>query len=135
MLFRSLFFLEYQCNKWLYLSIAEVDEATLNLLQKFGTQCGIAFQLRDDLIGIFGDEATTGKPADTDVREGKHTVLIVEHQKMMNNEQAARFAEWFGVHDAPSEALHQLKQDIDASGARKKPKLSRSSISLRLGLR
>lgn len=99
---------------------AEVDEATLNLLQKFGTQCGIAFQLQDDLIGVFGDEATIGKPADTDVREGKHTVLIVEHQKMMNNEQAARFAEWFGVHDAPSEALHQLKQDIDASGARKK---------------
>lgn len=99
---------------------AEVDEATRDILQEFGTQCGIAFQLQDDLIGAFGDEATTGKSADTDVREGKQTVLIAEHQAMMNNEQAARFAKWFGVHDAPSEALRQLRQDIEASGARQK---------------
>lgn len=99
---------------------AEIDEATQGILQEFGTQCGIAFQLQDDLIGLFGDEATTGKPADTDMREGKRTVLIAEHQAMMSNEQKARFARWFGVRNAPSKALRQLKQDIDASGARQK---------------
>jgi len=98
----------------------EVDEATRDILQEFGTQCGIAFQLQDDLIGVFGDEATTGKSADTDLHEGKQTVLIAEHQSMMNSEQAARFAKWFGVHDAPREALRQLRQDIEASGARQK---------------
>lgn len=99
---------------------AEVDETTRGILQKFGAQCGIAFQLQDDLIGMFGDEATTGKPADTDLREGKRTVLIAEHQAMMSDEQATRFAEWFGVRDAPGQALRQLKQDIDSSGARQK---------------
>ena len=69
---------------------------------------------------MFGDEATTGKPADTDLREGKRTVLIAEHQTMMSDEQAARFAQWFGVRDAPGQALRQLKQDIDSSGARQK---------------
>ena len=99
---------------------AEVDETTRGILQEFGTQCGIAFQLQDDLIGMFGDEATTGKSADTDVREGKRTVLIAEHQTMMNDEQAARFAQWFGMRDAPGQVLHQLKVDIEASGAREK---------------
>ena len=94
---------------------AEVDETTRGILQEFGTQCGIAFQLQDDLIGMFGDEATTGKSADTDVREGKRTVLIAEHQTMMNDEQAARFAQWFGMRDAPGQVLR-----IEASGARQK---------------
>lgn len=99
---------------------AEVDEVTRGILQEFGTQCGIAFQLQDDLIGMFGDEATTGKSADTDVREGKRTVLIAEHQTMMSDEQAARFAQWFGMRDAPGQVLRQLKADIEASGAREK---------------
>ena len=99
---------------------AEVDETTQGILQKFGKQCGIAFQLQDDLIGMFGDEATTGKSADTDVREGKRTVLIAEHQTMMSDEQAARFAQWFGMRDAPGQVLRQLKVDIEASGAREK---------------
>lgn len=98
---------------------AEVDEATRDILQEFGTQCGIAFQLQDDLIGMFGDEATTGKSADTDVREGKRTLLITNHRASMNSAQSARFDQWFGVRSAPNEALQQLKQDIEDSGARR----------------
>ncbi|MDO5343387.1 MAG: polyprenyl synthetase family protein [Candidatus Saccharibacteria bacterium] len=99
---------------------AELDVSTRAVLQAFGEQCGIAFQLQDDLIGVFGDEAATGKSTDTDLREGKRTVLIAQHQAAMNAEQAARYEQWFGVHDAPSEALRQLKRDIEVSGARHK---------------
>ncbi|QXQ15730.1 polyprenyl synthetase family protein [Skermania piniformis] len=42
----------------------------------FGTDIGIAFQLRDDLLGVFGDPAVTGKPSGDDLREGKRTVLL-----------------------------------------------------------
>ncbi|ONI87228.1 geranylgeranyl pyrophosphate synthase [Saccharothrix sp. ALI-22-I] len=45
-------------------------------LRSFGTDIGVAFQLRDDLLGVFGDPAVTGKPAGDDLREGKRTLLV-----------------------------------------------------------
>ena len=45
---------------------------------EFGTHLGVAFQLRDDVLGVFGDPAITGKPAGDDLRSGKRTVLIAE---------------------------------------------------------
>ena len=42
----------------------------------YGVPLGVAFQLRDDVLGVFGDPAKTGKPADGDLREGKRTVLV-----------------------------------------------------------
>ncbi len=45
-------------------------------LRGFGHPLGLAFQLRDDVLGVFGDAAVTGKPAGDDLREGKRTVLI-----------------------------------------------------------
>ncbi len=50
--------------------------AQLAALRAFGLPLGVAFQLRDDLLGVFGDPAVTGKPAGDDLREGKRTVLI-----------------------------------------------------------
>jgi geranylgeranyl diphosphate synthase type I len=51
-------------------------DAQVAALRGFGLPLGIAFQLRDDLLGVYGDPATTGKPAGDDLREGKRTVLI-----------------------------------------------------------
>ncbi|VEG26474.1 polyprenyl synthetase family protein [Actinomyces howellii] len=45
-------------------------------LRAFGEATGVAFQLRDDVLGIFGDPEVTGKPAGDDLREGKRTVLV-----------------------------------------------------------
>ncbi|GAA1300880.1 polyprenyl synthetase family protein [Saccharothrix xinjiangensis] len=45
-------------------------------LRSFGADIGVAFQLRDDLLGVFGDPAVTGKPAGDDLREGKRTLLV-----------------------------------------------------------
>ena len=42
----------------------------------YGIPLGVAFQLRDDVLGVFGDPAQTGKPAGDDLREGKRTVLV-----------------------------------------------------------
>jgi geranylgeranyl diphosphate synthase type I len=46
--------------------------------QQFGTDLGVAFQLRDDVLGMFGDPAVTGKPSGDDLRSGKRTVLVAE---------------------------------------------------------
>ncbi|MEV7972026.1 polyprenyl synthetase family protein [Cellulomonas sp. NPDC089187] len=57
-------------------ALAGADQATLTAASGFGLPLGEAFQLRDDLLGVFGDPATTGKPAGDDLREGKRTVLV-----------------------------------------------------------
>ena len=46
---------------------------------------GEAFQLRDDVLGVFGDPAVTGKPAGDDLREGKRTVLIAAHAELTDD--------------------------------------------------
>jgi geranylgeranyl diphosphate synthase type I len=49
-----------------------------SVFQQFGTDLGVAFQLRDDVLGVFGDPAVTGKPSGDDLRSGKRTVLLAE---------------------------------------------------------
>lgn len=55
---------------------AGAPEPLLGVLDEVLTPWGIAFQLRDDDLGVFGDPATTGKPAGDDLLEGKRTVLL-----------------------------------------------------------
>ncbi|WHP18100.1 polyprenyl synthetase family protein [Cellulomonas sp. ES6] len=56
--------------------LAGADDAALAATARYGLPLGEAFQLRDDLLGVFGDPAATGKPAGDDLREGKRTVLV-----------------------------------------------------------
>lgn len=58
------------------LAVASEDE--LVKIHKLGLNLGIGYQLSDDLLGVFGDQAKTGKPVDSDLREGKRTKLIQE---------------------------------------------------------
>ncbi|WP_084161208.1 polyprenyl synthetase family protein [Nocardia sp. BMG51109] len=59
-------------------ALADADAELVTAYREFGTDIGIAFQLRDDLLGVFGDPAVTGKPSGDDLREGKRTVLVAE---------------------------------------------------------
>mgnify|MGYP001645628752 FL=1 len=55
---------------------ATTDSPLYAALRTFGEEVGIAFQLRDDVLGVYGDPDLTGKPAGDDLREGKRTVLL-----------------------------------------------------------
>jgi len=57
-------------------ALAGASDDVIAQLSRFGLPLGEAFQLRDDLLGVFGDPAVTGKPAGDDLTEGKRTVLI-----------------------------------------------------------
>ncbi|MGW2556957.1 polyprenyl synthetase family protein [Streptomyces sp. NPDC001635] len=68
---------KYTCERPLHIgaSLAGAPLALLDVLTAYSLPLGEAFQLRDDLLGVFGDPQTTGKPALDDLREGKRTVL------------------------------------------------------------
>jgi len=97
---------------------AEADQAELETLRRYGEFAGIAFQLQDDILGIFGDRLVTGKPVLADLREAKHTYLISAHRTAMDADERQRFAATFGNPDASDDALMRLRDDIEHSGAR-----------------
>jgi len=57
-------------------ALAGADASVVSAFSGYGLPLGEAFQLRDDILGVFGDPQETGKPAGDDLREGKRTVLI-----------------------------------------------------------
>ncbi|NCO10906.1 polyprenyl synthetase family protein [Candidatus Saccharibacteria bacterium] len=98
---------------------ANASEKDCTALEAYGGAIGIAFQLQDDLLGVFGDENETGKSTLGDLREAKATKLIEIHKTKMNEKQAAHFNAVFGNQQASDSDLHSLKADLIASGARK----------------
>lgn len=98
-------------------ALGGADEEQLKEISRFGLPLGQAFQLRDDVLGVFGDPAATGKPAGDDIREGKRTVLIAESVKNLSSAQAHILAKRLGdpnLSDAEvGECMSMLK---DAGG-------------------
>ena len=70
----------YTVSRPLELGVAAAADRpdVLAAFQTFGTDLGVAFQLRDDVLGVFGNPAVTGKPSGDDLRSGKRTVLLAE---------------------------------------------------------
>lgn len=98
-------------------SLAGEPEEVLSSLSNFALNLGIAFQLQDDLLGIFGDESVTGKSNISDLIEAKHTYLI-EQYKSSSRFDNNLFKKVFGNPGADEEKISSLKQAIEASGAR-----------------
>jgi len=88
------------------------------MFSEFGLPLGEAFQLRDDLLGVFGDPTLTGKPAGDDLREGKRTVLMAMTQDRASAKQEATIANYFGDRRLDSEGVEALRTIIIETGAR-----------------
>jgi geranylgeranyl diphosphate synthase, type I len=88
----------------------------LRQLSAFGLPLGEAFQLRDDLLGVFGDPSTTGKPAGDDLVEGKRTVLVALALDGASPADAARLDAALGT-SLTDVDVAELRAVIDASGA------------------
>lgn len=82
-----------------------------------GLALGEAFQLRDDVLGVFGDPATTGKPAGDDLREGKRTVLVARAVQLATDRDRALLLERLGRRDLPEDDVVLLRDVLRRSGA------------------
>ena len=97
-------------------ALAGAGPRTMAELTAFGLPLGEAFQLRDDLLGVFGDPATTGKPAGDDLIEGKRTVLVALALDAADPEDAKLLHTSLGTALGEA-AVERLRGIIDSSGA------------------
>ena len=97
-------------------ALAGADRAALAELSAYGLPLGEAFQLRDDLLGVFGDASTTGKPAGDDLIEGKRTMLVALTLDHAPADDARLFDRSLGT-ALDGDLLARLQRIIDDSGA------------------
>jgi geranylgeranyl pyrophosphate synthase len=97
-------------------ALAGAGPDTMAALSAFGLPLGEAFQLRDDLLGVFGDPDATGKPAGGDLIEGKRTVLVALALDAAPPADAARLDAALGS-DLSAEQVAGLRAIIDGCGA------------------
>ncbi|MBG6085621.1 polyprenyl synthetase family protein [Zhihengliuella flava] len=98
-------------------TLAGASEPLLAQYSRFALPLGEAFQLRDDVLGVFGDPETTGKPSGDDLREGKRTELIA-HALVMATPEAARFIDGrLGAADLTADEISRMCSILRDSGA------------------
>src|SRR5690606_19666721 len=93
------------------------SSAQEQVLSEYGLPIGVAFQLRDDLLGVFGDTEITGKPSGDDLIEGKRTVLATLARENLPSTQRRIFDELIGAPEITSEQVFMLQQTIRESSA------------------
>ena len=88
----------------------------LNIYSEYGLPLGEAFQLRDDLLGVFGDPVETGKPAGDDLREGKRTALIAYAYDRGDSKCKSLLERKLGK-NLNKDEIEELREAITNSGA------------------
>src|SRR5204862_4429615 len=78
-------------------------------LSAYGLPLGEAFQLRDDLLGAFGDEDLLGKPVGDDLREGKPTALVALARERASGDVATLLDDRFGQPDLADDEIAALQ--------------------------
>lgn len=98
-------------------AIANAPESVFAAYTGYGLPLGEAFQLRDDILGVFGDPEVTGKPAGDDLREGKRTVLIAIASERASAAQLQELRENLGDQHLQIEGVITLREIIENTGA------------------
>jgi geranylgeranyl diphosphate synthase type I len=111
-------------------AIGDASPDLVTAMSSYGLPLGEAFQLRDDLLGVFGDPDLTGKPAGDDLREGKRTVLIALAMETADAAGGAELSAGLGDPTLDERRVERLRAVISACGA---PARVEAMISERVG--
>lgn len=94
---------------------ASVEE--VSLLTQFSTYAGTAFQVFDDILGVFGNDENTGKPTISDIKEGKKTLLTLKAHEKGNEEQKSLLGKYLGKKDLTEQEAEEVRQIMKDTGA------------------
>ena len=97
--------------------LAGANEEFLKLLSKFSIPLGIAFQMQDDIIGIFGNEKKIGKPVGSDIKEGKKTLLFSKALEAANEDQRSVILSALGNKKINFDDIENVRKIIKETGS------------------
>ena len=92
--------------------LAKVDQQEIDNWEEILGKTGILFQIKDDLDGTFANEKSLGKPIDSDIKEGKSTLVVEKFLKKSNSEEKKRFYSFFGKQNYKNEDLVWYKKTL-----------------------
>lgn len=92
--------------------LAGAREQQLKGFEDYGVPVGIAFQLQDDILGMFGSVKKLGKPVDSDIKEGKNTLLYTQALKKGNRKQQKRLKELWGNKNISPKQVEEARKII-----------------------
>lgn len=99
-------------------ALGGADEAVFDALRRYGDAIGVAFQLRDDVLGVYGDSAATGKGGSEDLRSGKSSLLLVRALDLAPPRHRQTLLDCLGASDIDDANIDRCREAVDASGAR-----------------
>jgi len=97
--------------------LAGADEADLGILSNYGIPLGLAFQIQDDILGLFGSAEKTGKPVGSDIREGKKTLLILHALESCAEEEKELVLNALGNEHVTAEEIDAIRAIIRRTGS------------------
>jgi geranylgeranyl diphosphate synthase type I len=97
--------------------LAGATNEQLKTLSDYAIPAGRAFQIQDDVLGVFGSEEKIGKPVDSDLKEGKKTLLTIHALEKANPEQKKRLLEILGNQNISMKDVEDARKIIEETGS------------------
>jgi geranylgeranyl diphosphate synthase type I len=98
-------------------ALAKAGKPLLGALSSYGLPLGEAFQLRDDMLGVFGDPRETGKPSGDDIRDGKRTLLVARAFDRADKAQRKVLEANFGQPNVDAKGIAAVQSVLHETGA------------------
>jgi len=98
-------------------TVAKASSSQISALEEFGVNVGKAFQVQDDILGSFGDEAKLGKSVSGDIREAKRTMLVFEAYKRGSTDQKRELDELLGKEGMTDDEVNRVRDIFRETGA------------------
>ncbi len=97
--------------------LAGLDESDLEIISQYAIPCGVAFQIQDDILGMFGDQNLTGKLVGSDLRQGKKTLLVAKALQKASDSDRKKIHAALGNKDLSEAETRRIREIIKQTGS------------------